>query len=571
MRLYSYGHNYALDVVSGKIKQTKIVQLACKRYLDDLDNAWERGYYFDTERAWHAIDFIQNYLKHWQGKFSGKPFILEPWQQFIIWNIFGWVDEYGNRRFQTAYVEVPRKNGKSPLAAAIILYLAIADGEEGAEVYTAATKKDQAKITFNYAKNMLRKSEELLQVCTILTNNISLPEFNSKIEPLGADADTMDGLSVHGAAIDEVHAHKTSEVIDVVSTATGTKDQPLIFEITTAGKDTQTICYIHREYSINVLKGVDGFQDDNWFTIIFGLEELKADSEIWKNPEVWAMANPNMDVSLKRSYFVKEFKRALVTPSYQPVFKQLHLGIWSNVGTTWIEDEDWQKCRAKANNFDLDLMEFLKGKTAFAGLDLAKTMDINAYTLFFPDSECDISHISGCIITFLFCPEDQVKNRSENKLTPYSKWAEEGHLIETPGNVRDDDFIINFILDLHKRFDIQSTAYDPWEATNIAAKLQEQEIEMNEFRQGFKSMSQPTKEFEKMVISQRLQHDGNPVMRWMMSNVMIVSDPAENIKIDKKKSKNKVDGPVSAVMALGEYMTFNPPFKTIEGDVIISI
>ena len=557
----SPAHQYAIDVCTGKIASNTFVLLACTRYFDDLHNAHERGYYFNIKKAQKGIDFYEKFLKHWQGSFAGKPFLLEPWQQFIIWNIFGWVDEQGLRRFRTAYIEVPRKNGKSPLAGGIILYMGIADGEMGAEVYTAATKKDQAKITFTYAKKMLQKSAALKKHCTIYTNNISLPQYDTKIEPLGADADTMDGLSVHCGVIDELHAHKHNGVVDVISTATGTKDQPLIFEITTAGAETQSVCYEHREYTINVLRGQEGFVDDTWFGTIYGLDDEKKDDERWKDPDMWAVANPNLGVSIKKSYLAKEYKKALVIPSYANSFKRLHLGIWTNAGDTWIEDAKWEACKATKNGIDLDLFEYLKGKKAFGGLDLAKRLDINAYSLFFPDADATHSNIKGYLLMFFFCPEETVLSKSESKLTPYKKWVDAGHMIQTPGNVRDDDFIINFILDLHKRFNIVSTAYDDWEATNIAAKLQEAGIEMNEFRQGFKSMNKPVKEFEAMVLSQKLKHDGSPVMRWMMSNVVIVTDAAENQKIDKKKSKKKVDGPVAAVMSIGEFISFNPPPK----------
>ena len=561
--LNSPAHKYALDIVNGKVKTTKYVLLACLRYLNDLYyTAADKGYYFNTSKAWHAIDFFHDYLVHWKGSAAGKPFILEPWQQFIIWNLFGWEDEEGYRRFQTAYVEVPRKNGKSPLGAGIILYCGLADGEGGAEVYTVATKLAQAQISFNYAKNMLKRSVELRKQCTIYTNNISIPHTDSFITAVGADHKTMDGFNTHCALIDELHAHPDGGVVDVITTSTGARKQPLVFKITTAGNNVFSVCWEYRDYSTKVLQDLEGFQDESWFSMIFGLEELKENPEVWKDPEMWAIANPNYGVSLEKKYMAREFKKAIAIESYRGSFQRLNTGIWTSAGTKWIPPEKWKNCRAKnKEGLELDLFELLKGKEAFGGLDLAKNMDINAYCLFFPDDDSSISKISGKLLTFFFCPEDVIKERSENKLTPYEKWSDLGFLIATSGNVRDDDFIINYILDLHNIFNIQSTAYDNWEATNIAAKLQAENVEMNEFRQGYKSMNQPVKQFEMMVYAKRLSHDGNPVMSWMMENVIITTDPAENRKINKEKSKKKVDGPVSAVMAVGEYMAFNPPYE----------
>lgn len=543
----SPAHQYALDVQSGEILANRYIKLAVARYFNDLGTAEKRGFYFDEEKAWHAIEFF-DYIRHWKGKFAGKPFILTPFQHFLLWNIFGWMrSDTHTRRFQTAYIEISRKNGKTALAAGIALYLLIADGEPGAEIYSAATKKDQAKLSFTDSKKYVQKSPDLKKLATCYTNNISIPRFDSKFEPLGADSDTMDGLNVHGAIIDELHAHKDAGVVDIISTATGARDQPLIFEITTAGANKNTVCFQHREYSINVLEGKEGFEDDTWFSMIFGLD----DKEEWKDPDMWVKANPNMGISLKTEYIRKEFKKALVMKSYKNTYLRLHMGVWTDVGDSWIEDEKWNNCRSQ-----YDLFEKLKGRKCFGGLDLAKNKDINAFTLYFPDEE---NEKKGFLLTFFFCPEERVKISSEDRNTPYDRWVESGHLFEMPGNVRDDDFIINTITDLNSRFEIQSIAYDPWGATNVAAKLNEQGFEMSEFRQGFKTMSFPTKELEAKILGGNLEHDGNPVMRWMMGNVVIVTDSSENVKIDKKKSGEKVDGPVSSVMAYGEYLTFHPP------------
>ncbi|MEN7549306.1 terminase TerL endonuclease subunit [Rapidithrix thailandica] len=549
----SPAHQYALDIQSGKTQANRYVKLAVERYLEDLEHAHERGIVFDEDAAWHAIDFFQ-FIRHWKGSFAGKPFELSPFQHFIIWNLFGWVYEDTDlRRFQTAYIEIPRKNGKTGLAAGIALYMLYADGEFGAEVYSAATKKDQAKLSFTDAKKYIQKSPALKSRANVLTNNISIPKLDSKFEPLGADSDTMDGLNVHCAIIDELHAHKDAGVVDIISTATGARDQPLIFEITTAGRDTNSICFHHRDYTIAVLERKEGFEDDSWFGMIFTLDH----PDDWKDPEKWVMANPNLGISLKQSYMEKECKKALVMKSYENTFKRLHLGIWTSDGETWISDEKW-----KARRSQHDLLEYLKGRKCFGGLDLAKVQDINAYSLFFPNED----NKSGFLLMFFFVPEETVKQAIENKMTPYNRWVEQGYLIETPGNVRDDDFIIDFILDSTKAYDVQSIAYDPWEATNIVAKLQEEGVETSEFRQGFKTMSQPTKTFEKMIVGGMIEHCGNGVMRWMMGNVVIVSDPAENIKIDKKKSGKKVDGAVAAVMSLGEWMTFHPPLSNPYND-----
>lgn len=529
-------YSYIEAVSNGKANVSKYEFLAVQRYLKDLQS---EEFYFNEKRAVHALNFF-SFLRLWKGSFSGKPFELAPFQMFIIWNLFGFFNHDNSRRFRTAYIEIPRKNGKTGLAAGIALYMLFADPETGAEIYSAATKKDQAKLSFNEAVNIIKKSPELKKRCKIYSSSVAIESKNSFFQPLSSDVNTLDGLNTHFAILDEVHAHPTAGVVDLINTSTGFRDSPLIFEITTAGRNLESICYEHREYSINILEGAEGFQDNSWFSMIFSIDK----NDSWKDRENWRKANPNFNKTIKDSYLENQFKRALSMKSYENTFKRLHLNIWTEEGEVWID----------RNTFDglkvANLEESLEGLECYGGLDLAKINDFNAFTLIFNKEGVFYQ------LAYIFTPEETVKNNIDNKLIPYPFWVQNGDIIEMPGNVRDDDFLINFILDLSERFQIKSIAYDRFDATNIIAKINEF-IECNSFGQGFVSMNTPVKEYEKIVISNRLFHCGNACFSWMMNNVVISTDASENKKIDKRKSGKKVDGPVSAVMALGEYLRNN--------------
>ena len=536
-------HQYIRDVLDGTIPACKWVKLACQRHLDDLVNGPERGLYFDPVAGQLVINFF-GLLKHSKGEWAGTPIHLEPWQQFMVWVLFGWKRESdGLRRFRTAYLEVSRKNGKTTIAAGIGLYLFVADREPGAEVYTAATKRDQAKIAHSEATRMVKSSPALRKRITIFKDNLHIAETASKFEPLGRDSDSMDGLNVHGALIDELHAHKTPDVVDVLDTATGARRQPLTFEITTAGVDRQSICYQHHEYTEKVLEG--SVADDSWFGMIFTLDPLDAETGEfdWENEAEWIKANPNLDVSKKRDDLRRKAEKAKEMPASLNSFLRKELDIWTQATTRWTNWFHWEQC---GGNVDVN---GLMGRTCYGGLDLSSTTDISAFILDFPPVVADDHHQVLCRF---FIPEETMHERSHRDRVPYETWVRQGYITATPGNVIDYDWIIAQIDQDMTQFDLKEIAFDRWGAAKIQTELMDRGGEdfMIQFGQGFVSMSPPMKELEKLILSHKIEHGNNPVLNWMAGNLVSREDSAGNIKPDKEKSIEKIDGMVALIMAL---------------------
>lgn len=524
---------YAKAVVTGRVLAGKLVRLACQRHLDDLKNA--RGLKFEKEEAAKAIRFFQH-LKHYKGEWAGQPFILDPWQCFIVGSIFGWKRADGLRRFRVAYEEIARKNGKSQTAAGVGIKLGFFDQEPGAEVYCAATKRDQAKIVFGDAKRMVVASAGFRKEIGVFTSNLHSTGTNSKMEPLGADADTMDGLNIHGAIIDELHAHKTRAMVDVIETATGARRQPLVFEITTAGFDRHSVCWEHREYSVKVLEG--SIQDDSWFAYIATIDE----GDDWADESVWVKANPGLGVSVKLDDLRRKCEKAKQLPGAQNAFKRLHLNVWTEVNERWIEAEAWDAC-----GFEVDADE-LAGRNCFGGLDLSTTKDITAGVLVFPPVE---DGEKWKVLCRFFVPEDSIRERVERASVPYDVWERQGLIEATEGNVVDYNIVQQRIIEDSEKFAIREYAFDRFNSTQLVRNLMDEGVNMVPFGQGFVSMSAPVKELEKLVLQKQIAHGGNPVLKWMASNISAKQDPAGNIKFDKSKSSEKIDGMVALAMALG--------------------
>ena len=525
---------YARSVADGDVPAGRLQRLACDRHLNDLQHARERGLRFDVELADRAIRFF-GFLRHSKGEWAGQSFDLAEWQAFIVGSLFGWLREDGLRRFRTAYVEVPRKNGKSTLLSGIGLYLLIADDEPGAEIYTAATKRDQARITHGEAARMVKASPFLRNRIGAFRDNLHVEATHSKFEPLGADSDTMDGLNIHGAIIDELHAHKTSGVVDVLDTATGARRQPLIVEITTAGWDRQSICWQHHEYTRQIVEGL--IEDDSWFGFIAAAD---ADDD-WTNERTWQKANPNYGVSLKPDDLRRKALKAQQMPAAQNSFKRLHLNIWTEQADRWMTIEAWDKC---AGALDPDM---LIGRECYAGLDLASTTDIAALVLVFPSDDDPTIYDVLC---YFWVPAETVLQRTRSGSVPYATWVDQGLIFATEGNVIDYRAIMATLDELAQLYDIREVAYDRWGATELIQTLQDEGLEVVPFGQGFVSMSPPTKSLMTMVLSERIRHSNNPVLRWMAGNMVVREDPAGNLKPDKSKSTEKIDGMVALIMGL---------------------
>ena len=529
---------YARAVLDGKIVACRLVHLACQRHLDDLTYGPARGLFFDHKAALKAIKFFPLFLKHSKGEWAGQPFNLALWQKFIVGSIFGWKRGDSLRRFRTAYNELSRKNGKSTLAAGTGIFLMAADGEPGAEVYTAATKRDQARIVHGEAVRMVRGSGDLRQFIEIYRDNLCMPATNSKYEPLGADADTMDGLNVSGAIVDELHAHKTRAVVDVLETATGSRRQPLTFEITTAGCDQTSICREHHDYSESILRGT--LQDDSWFAFIATIDE----GDDWTDPQVWAKANPNLRISVKMDDLERKAAKAQKLPAAQNAFKRLHLNVWTQQLDRWIDLGLWDQ---NANGHPVTA-EALRGRTCYGGLDLAAVSDLVAWSLVFP-REDDVEKLD--ILMRFWCPEARLYDTANRYRDQYQAWHNQGFLAVTPGDAIDYAFIRAQILEDAKQFQLVDLNLDRlFNAHQIAGELQQEGLAVFGLGQGFLSMAMPMKELERRLLARKLNHGGNPVLRWMADNVAVRQDPAGNLKPDKSTSQGKIDGIVALVMAL---------------------
>lgn len=490
-------------------------------------------FHFDERAAQHVVMFFSA-LRHIKGKWAGEPFKLLPWQeQEVLRPLFGWRRADGTRRYRTAYLEVPRKSGKSSLASAIALYLLFADGEMGAEVYSVAVDRGQAAIVFDAAKQMVLQSPRLAERAQVFKRSIIVPSTVSKYEVLSADVPSKHGINASGIIFDELHAQPNRELWDVLTTSTGARQQPLVFAITTAGYDRNSICWEQHEYARRVENGI--VDDPSFFGYIAAADE----SDDWRDPKVWAKANPSLGETLSAEYLATEAQRAAEVPAYQNTFRRLHLNIWTQQDTRWMDLMAWD---ASAGSV---IPSELEGRRCYGGLDLASTTDIAALGLVFPEGDDQYK-----ILPFFWIPSEKMRERELRDRVPYSAWVRAGFVTATPGNVIDYATIRRDINALRGEYEIQEIGHDPWNATQIALELENDGIRMIPIRQGFVSLSAPTKELLRLVMAKKLSHGGNPVLRWMADNLSVKQDPAGNLKPDKNKSANKIDGIVALIMAL---------------------
>lgn len=500
---------------------------------------------FDELRAEAAVRFFERLLVHTKGQHAGKPFRLERWQrEDIIRPLFGTVNADGSRQYRRAYVEIPRKNGKSTLAAGIALYLLFADAEQGAEVYGAACDRDQASIVFNVAAEMVRRSTVLARMCKVVDSTKRIVVGNSFYRAIPADAGGSHGFNASGIIFDELHAQPNRELWDVLNTSTGARRQPLLFQITTAGYDRNSICYEQHDYAEKVLAGV--IDDPTFFAYIAKAD----DADDWTRPETWQKANPGLGVTVRADYLRDECRRAQETPAYENTFRRLHLNQWTRQETRWLPLERWDRCAGP-----LDVAG-LRGRACYAGLDLASTTDIAALVLVFPRA-ADVAAEDAAgpltvfdVLPFFWIPEDAMRERSHRDRVPYDVWVRQGLIEATPGNVIDYRAIMERFDVLAQTYDIREVGFDRWGSTQLITEMMEAGLTVVPIGQGFASMSAPTKELLNLVLAGRVQHGGNPVLRWMADNMVVRTDPAGNLKPDKGKSSEKIDGMVALVMAI---------------------
>lgn len=490
---------------------------------------------YSKEMADYAVNFIEC-LKHTDGIWHGKPFELIDWQEQIIRDVFGILKPNGYRQFNTAYIEIPKKQGKSELAAAVALLLTCGDFEEGAQVYGCAADRNQAKIVFNVAKKMVGLSKTLSKKVKVCESKYRIEYKDSFYQVLSAEAYSKHGFNIHGVVFDELHAQPNRKLYDVMTKGSGdARKQPLFFLITTAGDDTKSICYEVHQKAVDILEGRK--IDPTFYPVIFGAKE----DEDWTDPKVWRKANPSLGITVDIEKVKDACESAKQNPAEENAFRQLRLNQWVKQEKRWMPMLRWDACKT-----DFDPKE-LEGRMCYGGLDLSSTMDITAFVLVFPPTEGDDRYY---VLPYFWIPEENMAKRVSRDHVPYDLWHSQGYLETTEGNVIHYGYIEHFIDELGRKYNIKEIAFDRWGAVQMTQNLNYLGFEVVAFGQGFKDMSPPTKELMNLVMSKRIAHDGHPVLRWMMDNIAIRRDPADNIKMDKSKSIEKIDGAVALVMAL---------------------
>ena len=493
--------------------------------------------HYDKAAADYAVRFIEC-LAHTKGTWAGKPFELIDWQERIIRDLFGVLKPNGYRQFNTAYIEIPKKNGKSELAAAVALLLTCGDGEERAEVYGCAADRQQAAIVFDVAADMVRMCPALNKRVKILTSQkrIVYTPTNSFYQVLSAEAYSKHGFNIHGVVFDELHTQPNRKLFDVMTKGSGdARMQPLYFLITTAGTDTNSICYEQHQKAQDILEGRK--IDKTFYPVIYGAP----DDADWTSPEVWKNSNPSLGETIGMDKVEAACESAKQNPGEENAFRQLRLNQWVKQTIRWMPMHKWDACKV---DFDESLLE---GRVCYGGLDLSSTTDITAFVLVFPPTDEDNHYY---ILPYFWLPEETLDLRVRRDHVPYDLWQRQGYLMTTEGNVVHYGFIENFIDELGTRFNIREIAFDRWGAVQMSQNLEGLGFTLVQFGQGYRDMSPPTKELMKLTLEQKIAHNGHPVLRWNMDNIFIKRDPAGNIKPDKEKSTEKIDGTVATIMAL---------------------
>lgn len=591
---------YIEDVLSGRITACRWVKLACQRHLDDLKTGHERGLYFDREKAHRAVKFF-GFLKLWKGKeYKGKPFVLAPHFTFITWCMMGWYRADKTRRFRKSYIEMARKGAKSTYAGGLGAYFFLADAEYGAEVYTAAVKRDQAKIVWENIRNLTRYSNFSDQI-TYLSNSLIIDTRHSRCEALASDSKSLDGLDTHFASLDELHAHPTREVHDLIDDSIGARSQPMILIITTAGFNQTGICYETREYLTQILKGT--VQDDSFFGIIYTLDTKKDWPELedrtkggdsckeqeddWTDEDNWIKAAPGLTgVSQSGARFGIDEKGnpvpgymtkltdmrdkariAMQVPSAQNNFLTKRLNIWTQQESRWIDLGLWDQ-----NNRGPVRGEDFHGRACFGGIDLSAVSDLTVWTLLFPDlSDKDLFHV----LIRVWCPEARLHDTKNKYRDQYQSWKRQKFLLTTDGDAIDYDFIRAQIVEDSLQFDIESIAVDRlFQGYEFAMKLNEDMGGTEKMPKvypcgmGHMSMAGPCNEMERLLLERKLNHGGNPLLRWMADCVAVKRDPAGNMKPDKANSGGKIDGIVGILLCLDRKLKKWQPFDDVGVKVI---
>lgn len=559
--------SYVEGVGDNSIVAGRYIQLACERFVADLERE-DWGWEFSPVEGARYVNFIERVCRHTRGELAGQLMVLEPWQVFFIGQVFGWVskEDHKTRRFNTAHLFVARKNGKSQLAAAIAIAMATLDGDGAPQLVTAATKRDQAREVFDEIQRCVKGSPSLSKRFQVHRTEIKCPR-NGVIKPLSSDANTLDGLNLNLACVDEFHAMKNADLYRVLASSMGSRKSPLMLAITTAGFVPDGPCAHFMSAGKSILDGIK--YNDRLLILPYEIDE----GDSWDDRDVWLKANPNLDVSVSSEHLESQYKNAKLYGSRSVTeFMVKHLNIFVGSGSVWVPDDDWMSEGNMRLPSDFKIIDNKTEKpVAYLGLDLAATDDITALAI------CTGGVEGWGIEVHYFLPEraiDKRLDRDENSV--YLKFKEYDNVHVTPGNVTDYGVIRrlisgNYLVDgkveydpdnLMEKYCIKGVAYDRWNSLNLIRDLEGDSVPCDPFGQGFASMSFPSKEFEKAALEGTLAHGGDEVLRWMMGNVSLRFDASGNIKPDKSKSGDKIDGVVAAVMAIGEALTFEEDSDT---------
>jgi phage terminase large subunit-like protein len=518
---------YAKAVASGRISAGGLTIAACRRHLQDLEHGPKRGLSWHPEIAHRAYGFF-GLLRFAEGLHAGERFVLQPFQSFIVGSIVGWLTRDGSRRFRNAYVEIGKGNGKTPLAAALALYMLMADGETSAEVYFAARTRDQANVGFRDARRFA-ESPALAAHLEVSEHNIAHMKSGSYCRPVSSEARALDGKRVHCAVIDELHEHQDDQVVEKMRAGTKGRRQALIFEITNSGYDRASICWTHHRYTEQLL--VAGKKNDSWFGFIACVDPK---DDPLASERSWRKANPNLDVSITRKYLREQVREAQGIPTKRGMVTRLNFCVWTEHARQWIDMDEWDACEPPGLE---------QPREWYGGLDLATVSDLCAFVLVGRAGR--LIHVKA----FFWMPGDNIDRRVRRDGVPYDVWAREGRLRITHGNITDYDAIRDDLSRLSEQYLIREIAFDRWNASQLVSQLTADGFAMVQFGQGYYSMNAPMKDLELLIRSHGLAHGGCPVLRWMASNAVVKPDPAGNVKPDRAASTEKIDGIVALAMA----------------------
>jgi phage terminase large subunit-like protein len=502
-----------------------------------------------------VAEFFRRHLKHVKGEWAGERFELADWQRReIVEPLFNTLRPDGLRLFRTAFVSVPRKNAKSTLAAGLGLWMLYCDGEQGAEIISAAADRAQAAIVFDIAKSMVEADPVLRAMTVVYRRELFVPSTGSSYKVISAEAYSKHGLNLSGAVVDELHAHESRELLDVLSTSMGARRQPLLFIISTAGHDRNSVCRQVYEHAVKVKDGI--VRDESFLPVLYGADE----QDDWTSPEVWKKANPGFGVTIKPDFLEQECRRAVEMPAYENAFKRLHLNIWTSVEVKWLSMEHWDSGAVRIDPATL------RGRPCYLGVDLSSTRDLSAVVALFPapDGTYDL-------LCDFWLPADMLADRVRRH-GMFEVWAKQGYLTLSPGNVIDYEMIERRIRQLGGFYLVETIAVDPWNSSQMIARLQADGLPCVPVQQTIGNLSSATKALEGLVLEGKLRHGGHPILKWCASNAVVRQDANENLRVVKDKSPDRIDGisatvsalsvallrPVPSAFGLGDFAIFGP-------------